>query len=239
VARLPDPEHPLRGPRALTIAATALIAGASGLVGSHCLARLLREPRYSRVVALVRRPLPGGDSKLEQQVIDFGRLGAAGKAFPAADDVYCCLGTTMKRAGSRDAFRQVDFTYVVALAAQALQHGARQFLLVSALGADPRSAIFYNRVKGETEEAVARLPFEGRQIFRPSILAGARTEHRPGERAGLLVMRALSVALRGPLRKYRAIEADTVAAAMIEVARQAPPGVNIYESDAIDRLGHR
>jgi uncharacterized protein YbjT (DUF2867 family) len=222
----------------VTVAKTAIIAGASGLVGGRCLARLLADPGYRRVVALVRRPLPFTDAKLEQQVTDFDRLGAAGEPFPGADDVYCCLGTTMKRAGSRDAFRRVDFTYVVGLAAQALQSGARQFLLVSALGANPRSAIFYNRVKGETETAVGRLPFEGRDIFRPSILAGARAERRPGERAGLAVMRAVSFALVGGLRKYRPIDADTVAAAMIAVAHRAPPGLNIYESDAISRLGH-
>jgi uncharacterized protein YbjT (DUF2867 family) len=215
---------------------TALIAGASGLVGSACLARLLRDPAYERVVALVRRPLPHRDPKLEQQIIDFDRLGALGQAFPAGRDVFCCLGTTMKRAGSEAAFRQVDFTYVVGLAAQSLEHGARQFLLVSALGANPGSAFFYNRVKGETEAAVAALPFEGRQIFRPSILLGERAEHRPGERAGIVVMQAASFLLAGPLRKYRPIAADTVAAAMVQIAQKAPRGVNIYESDDIDSV---
>lgn len=219
------------------MAKTALIAGASGLVGSHCLARLLAEPAYDRVVALVRRPLARTDPKLEQRATDFGRLGAAEEPFPEADDVFCCLGTTMKRAGSREAFRLVDFTYVVALAAQALQHGARQFLLVSALGADPRSPVFYNRVKGETEAAVGRLPFEGRQIFRPSLLAGRRSERRPLEQGGLAVMRVVSVALRGPLRRYRPIDADTVARAMLAVARRAPPGVHIYQSETIHSLG--
>jgi uncharacterized protein YbjT (DUF2867 family) len=216
---------------------SALLAGASGLVGSRCLAQLLADPTYGRVVALGRRQLPHTDAKLEQQVIDFDRLGAEGVPFPSVDDVFCCLGTTMKRAGSREAFRRVDFTYIVSLAAQALQHGARQFLLVSALGANPRSGIFYNRVKGETEAAVARLPFVGRQIFRPSLLVGERTERRAGERAGSVVLQALSLALRGPLRKLRPIGADFVARAMVEVARRAPPGVNYYASDAIARLG--
>ena len=216
---------------------TALIAGASGLVGSQCLAQLLADPTYSRIVALVRRLLPHTDPKLEQLVTDFDRLGAEGVSVPAADDVFCCLGTTMKRAGSREAFRRVDFTYVVSLAAQARQQGAGQFLLVSALGANPRSGIFYNRVKGETEAAVARLPFPGRQIFRPSILVGERAEHRRAERAGIVVLRALSGAMWGPLRRFRPVGADTVARAMVAVAHRAPPGVNIYESDAIARLG--
>lgn len=219
------------------MAKTALLAGGSGLVGSRCLARLLLAPHYDHVVALVRRPLAYSDPKLEQRVTDFDRLGGTEQPFPAADDVFCCLGTTMKRAGSEEAFRRVDFTMVVALAAQALQQGARQFLLVSSLGANPRSRIFYSRVKGETEAAIGRLPFEGRQIFRPSILAGERQERRPGERAGLVVMRAVAHAMIGPLRKYRPVEAEVVARAMVEVARRAPKGLNVYESDAIARLG--
>ncbi len=216
---------------------TALIAGASGLVGRFCLARLLDEPVYTRVIALVRRPLPHTDPRLEQQIVDFDRLGLEGTEFPAADDVFCCLGTTSKTAGSEAAFRQVDFTYVVSIASLALGRGAKQFLLVSSLGANPKSPIFYSRIKGETEAAVAALPFEGRQIFRPSILVGERSEVRRGERAGIAVMRGVAFAMLGPLRKYRPIRADTVARAMVRVARQAPRGVNIYESDAIEHLG--
>jgi len=216
----------------------ALLAGASGLVGNRCLARLLVEPGYARVITLARRPLPLDDAKLEQRVVDFGRLGAADVDFPAATDVFCCLGTTMNRAGSESAFRQVDFTYVVALASLALGRGARQFLLVSALGANPTSRIFYNRVKGETEAAVSALPFEGRQIFRPSILTGERSERRTGERLGVAVMRGTAFAMVGPLRKFRPIAADTVAKAMVRVALRSPRGVNIYESDEIERLGY-
>jgi uncharacterized protein YbjT (DUF2867 family) len=215
---------------------TALIAGASGLVGSRCLARLLAEPAYDRVIALVRRPLPHADPRLEQRVIEFDRLGAAGADFPAATDVFCCLGTTMKRAGSEAAFRLVDFTYVVSLAAQSLEHGARQFLLVSSIGANWSSSIFYTRVKGEAEAAITALPFEGRQVFRPSILVGERAEQRPGEQAGIKVMQAASFALLGPLRKYRPIAAATVAEAMVRVALRAPRGVNIYESNEIERI---
>lgn len=215
---------------------TALVAGASGLVGGHCLARLLDEPAYGRVVALVRRELPVTHAKLEQRVTDFDRLGAAGVSFPASDDVFCCLGTTMKRAGSQGAFRQVDFVYVVGIASQALQHGAKQFLLVSALGASPKSPIFYNQVKGEAEGAIVRLPFEGRYVFRPSLLAGDRPEHRPAERFGLAVASGVSLALVGPMRKYRPIAAATVAEAMVRVALAAPRGVKIFESDEIERL---
>jgi uncharacterized protein YbjT (DUF2867 family) len=215
---------------------TALIAGATGLVGSQCLARLLREPVYERVIALVRRPLPQSDPRLDQRVIDFDRLGAEGSDFPGATDVFCCLGTTIKKAGTQEAFRLVDFTYVVGLAAQSLEHGARQFLLISSLGANQASAIFYSRVKGETEAAIAALPFEGRQIFRPSILVGERAENRPGERAGIVAMKGAAFLMLGPLRKYRPIAAATVAEAMVRVALKAPRGVNIYESNEIERI---
>lgn len=215
----------------------ALIAGATGLVGGHCLDGLLESPDYDRVIALTRRPLTQRHAKLDQHLVDFEQLGREGTIFPAADDVFCCLGTTIKTAGSQAAFRQVDFVYVVALAGQALGRGARQFLLVSSLGANPGSRIFYSRVKGETEAAIAALSFEGRHIFRPSILTGERVEHRPGERAGIAAMRGVSFAMIGPLRKYRPIAARTVARAMIRVARQAPRGVNIYESNDIERLG--
>jgi len=216
---------------------TALIAGATGLVGGHCLVRLLRAPEYGGVVALTRRPLATTDPKLEQRVVEFDQLGREGFDFPQVDDVFCCLGTTIKVAGSQAAFRQVDFVYVVSLASLALGRGAQQFLLVSSLGANPKSPIFYSRVKGETEAAVSALTFEGRQIFRPSILVGERREQRPGERAGIAVMRGVSFAMLGPLRKYRPIAAATVANAMVRVAVQAPSGVNVYESDVLERLG--
>jgi uncharacterized protein YbjT (DUF2867 family) len=215
----------------------ALLAGATGLVGGQCLEQLLDTPDYDRVIALTRRPLATRHAKLDQRRIDFDQLGREGTDFPAADDVFCCLGTTMKRAGSEAAFRQVDFVYVVSLAGQALARGAKQFLLVSSLGANAKSPIFYSRVKGEAEAAIAALPFEGRQIFRPSILTGERVEHRAGERAGIAVMRGVSFAMIGPLRKYRPIAARTVARAMIRVAHQAPRGVNIYASNDIERLG--
>lgn len=215
---------------------TALVAGATGLVGGHCLTQLLDEPVFDRVIAIGRRELPRQHPKLVQRVIDFDRLGALGVDFPAADDVFCCLGTTMKRAGSQEAFRQVDFVYVVGLASQALQHGAKQFLLVSSVGASPKSPLFYSQVKGETEEAVTALPFVGRYMIRPSLLTGDRPGHRPAERFGLAVASGVSLALVGPLRKYRPIQAATVAKAMVRLAIQAPGGVRIYESDELEQL---
>ncbi len=217
-----------------TASRTALVAGASGLVGSRVLRLLLEDPAYARVTVLARRELPLSHKKLEQRVVSFDRLAQIAD-FPRVHDVFCCLGTTMKQAGSPDAFRKVDFTYVVELARVAVRHRASQFLVVTAVGADARSRILYSRVKGEAEEAVRRLQFEGMQIFRPSLLVGARAQSRPAERVAGLLSMLVAWAFVGPLARYRPIRAETVARAMVRVAREAPRGTHVYESEDIRR----
>ena len=214
---------------------TALVAGASGLVGSYVLRLLLEDPTYARVTILARRELPLAQRKLEQRVVSFDRLAQVAD-FPRVHDVFCCLGTTMQQAGSPDAFRKVDYTYVVELARVAVRHRASHFLVVTAVGADPQSRILYSRVKGETEEAVGRLQFEGIQIFRPSLLVGARAESRPAERVAGLLSPLVAWAFVGPLARYRPINAEAVARAMVRVGRDAPRGMHVYESDHIRRL---
>lgn len=217
---------------------TALVAGSSGLVGGHLLRQLLDNPAYDRVTALTRRALPLTHKKLVQQVVDFDRLAEVGD-FPRVHDIFCCLGTTIRQAGSQDAFRKVDMTYVAELGRMAVRHRTTQFLVVTALGADPRSRVFYNRVKGETEEAIRRLQFEGIQIFRPSLLLGKREQSRPAERIAGLLSPLVGWVMMGPLARYRPIKAATVARAMVRVARDAPRGAHVYESDEIRRLGRR
>jgi len=199
---------------------------------------LLEDSAYASVTVLARRELPLAHKKLQQRVVGFDRLAQIAD-FPRVHDVFCCLGTTMKQAGSRAAFRTVDYTYVVELARVAVRHRASQFLVVTALGADPRSRIFYGRVKGEAEEALRRLQFEGIQIFRPSWLVGARAKGRPIERMAGLLSPLVAWAFVGPLARYRPIKAEAVARAMVRVAREAPPGTRIYESEEIGRLGAR
>ena len=217
---------------------TALVAGASGLVGGHVLRCLLEDPEYERVTVLARRDLPIAHKKLEQRVLAFDRLAQMAD-FPRVHDVFCCLGTTIKRAGSQEAFRKVDHALVVELARVAVRHRASQFLLVTALGADPRSRVFYNRVKGEVEEAVRRFAFDAIHIFRPSLLLGKRTESRPAERMAVMVSPLIAWAFVGPLARYRPIKAERVARAMVRTARQATRGVHVHESDEIRRLGRR
>ncbi len=214
---------------------TALIAGATGLVGSSLLERLLADPLYRAVRALVRRPLDIGHEKLESAVVDFDALDIEAERL-AADDVFCCLGTTIKKAGSQEAFRRVDHDYVEALARLAHGQGAERFLLVSSIGADAGSGNFYLSVKGAAEDAVAGLPYGELHVFRPGLLAGQRQESRPGERLAQAVLPWLKPVLAGPMRVYRAVPATTVAAAMLGAAKSGRRGRLVYMYDGIVQL---
>ncbi|MGH7519844.1 MAG: oxidoreductase, partial [Gemmatimonadales bacterium] len=170
--------------------------------------------------------------KLEQRLVDLGAIETSAD-LPHADDVFCCLGTTIKQAGSQQAFRRVDYDFVDGLARAGVRVGATQFLLVSAIGADPESRVFYSRVKGEAEAAVRKLPYRALQIFRPSLLLGERAQFRLGERIAMVGAPLLQLFLVSRLRRYRPIQASDVARAMVRVARDAPRGPNVFEYDAI------
>ena len=216
---------------------TALIAGASGLVGGHLLRQLLDHADYTRVVALVRRPLALSHPKLEQVVVDFAALEKV-TADLRCDDAFCCLGTTIKEAGSRENFRAVDHVAVLAFAWAAQRNGARRFFVVSSLGANADSRVFYSRVKGEMEEALMVLGFGTLAIFQPSLLLGVRSKTRLGERLWAKVMWLFDPLLFGGLRKFRAIEAEVVARAMLRCSfGRANQGVLVFPSDEIQDLG--
>jgi uncharacterized protein YbjT (DUF2867 family) len=214
---------------------TALVLGATGLVGGECVDLLLDDPRWSRVVAAGRRPFEREHPRLEQRVVDFDRLSAHAAAL-RADDVFCCLGTTIRAAGSREAFRRVDHDYVLEAARLALEGGAGRFLLVSAVGADPRSRIFYSRVKGETERDVRALGYRTVAVFRPSLLLGDRGELRSGEKLAEWLAVPISPLMIGPLARFRPVHARAVAAAMVRGAAGFPPGVHTVESEEIRAL---
>ncbi|SHM19236.1 NAD-dependent epimerase/dehydratase family protein [Hymenobacter psychrotolerans] len=215
---------------------TALIAGASGLIGSHLLPLLLASGRYEKVIAVGRRPVPIVHPKLEQRILDFDHLEEYRMSL-IADDVYCCLGTTMREAGSKKAFYKVDYLYIVKLAALTAGNFAAQLLLVSAMGADATSRIYYNCVKGEMEDAVRQTPFRAIHLFRPSLLLGERQTQRPAERLGAALLGVLHPLLRGPLRRFRAVAASTVARAMLRAAEAETTGVQVHPSDEIARHG--
>jgi uncharacterized protein YbjT (DUF2867 family) len=212
-------------------ARTAAVLGATGLVGERVARLLLGDARWGRVAAIGRRSPPIADAALVRVEGDLLADGPWLDAL-AVDDVFCCVGTTIAKAGSEAAFRAVDHDAVVRAAAAARQRGAAQFLVVSSMGADPRSRVFYSRVKGEMEAAVAAIGFPCCQVLRPSLLLGPRAERRRGERAAALLMRPL-----GPLLgRYRPIHRDAVAAAMVRIAAASPAGLNVYDSGAIAAL---
>ncbi len=211
---------------------TALLAGATGLIGSQLLPLLLASERYSKVMVVGRRALPQAHPKLVQVTIELSQLPEV-RLRLIADDVFCCLGTTMRQAGSKEAFYEVDYLYVVTLAALAAGNFAAQFMVVSSLGADAGARVYYSRVKGEMEAAVREAPFRAIHIFRPSLLLGERAAPRLGERVGAAVLRALRPLLRGPLRKYRPVTGAAVAAAMLRAAEDEGGGVRVHESDEL------
>ena len=213
-------------------ARTVVIAGASGLVGGRCLAHLLEHPDVGRVVSLGRRALDVKHAKLEQRTVDFARLDV--ESIPKdVEDAHCALGTTMKKAGSREAFVAVDKDAVLAFARATRARGARRFVLVSSLGADARALSFYLRVKGETEQAVGALGFDVVHVLRPSMLDGERAEARSVERMGLGIMRALAPVLGG----IAPIHVDVVGRAMVRLAFSDRFGICVHPSKAIASVG--
>jgi uncharacterized protein YbjT (DUF2867 family) len=203
---------------------TALIAGSSGLVGSYLLQLLLDNENYSLVKALVREPMNVSHPRLEQIIYDFDHPDADQIR---ADHVYCCLGTTIKKAGSKDAFKKVDYDYPLRLAINAQKNGTTHFGIVTAMGANSKSLIFYNKVKGSIENDLMKIPFESLNIFRPSMLTGPRKENRLGEEIGKVVMKGIDFLLP---QKVKAIHASKVAFAMVFHMQKGNPGLNIFDS---------
>ncbi|MDH4043478.1 MAG: oxidoreductase [Gemmatimonadota bacterium] len=206
-------------------ACTALVVGATGLVGAELVRQLAAHPGWIHVSALVRRVPDRIPDTVTPILTDFERLDRISVRL-AADHVFCALGTTIRAAGSQAAFRHVDHDYVVGIARLAREVGARHFLLVSSLGATPRSRVFYSRVKGEVEQAIQALGYPSVTIVRPSLLLGDRAEFRLGE----VLMKPL-----GPLmpRRLRPVHAHAVAATLIRAAGADAPGVRIVESAEI------
>jgi uncharacterized protein YbjT (DUF2867 family) len=212
---------------------TALIAGASGLTGGYLLNLLLESPEYSTVIAYVRKSSGLTHPKLKEMLVDWETLQEP----VAAEDVFCCLGTTIKKAGSQEAFRRVDYDYPLQLAQLQFRGGSQQFLLISAMGADAESSIFYSRVKGELENALQSIGYNSLHIFRPSFIAGPRKESRPGEKIGLAIFSLLAPLFIGPLKKYAPIQAEHIARAMLRTAQKNEPGMRVYDSADTNELG--
>ncbi|MEP7295607.1 MAG: NAD(P)H-binding protein [Burkholderiales bacterium] len=218
---------------------TALLAGATGLIGAELLALLRGSPRYRHTHVLLRRAVPGieADARVTPHLIDFAQLPDALPApLPAVDDVFIALGTTIKVAGSQAAFRRVDFDHVVATARAGRAAGATRLAVVSALGADSNSGVFYNRVKGDMQAAIAQLGFESVVIAQPSLLIGDRTTLGQPTRAGeIWITRLLSPVMGLVPRGVRPIRAIDVARSLIDAMLAARPGVRIKSSGDMQR----
>jgi len=212
---------------------SAALVGATGQVGRELLRLLLADATCTRVVALGRRSTDEESPKLAEVMVDLAD-GDAYRQHLGVDCVFCTLGTTIKKAGSQAAFRLVDHDYPLSVARVASEAGAKRFAIVTAVGADAGSGVFYNRVKGELEAALRQVSFpRGLRILHPSMLLGERTESRPAERFAKAIMGATGPLFGGGLKKYRAIEASDVARALVTAARSDGAGVTVYEGDTL------
>lgn len=214
---------------------TAIVLGATGLTGSYLVGILLKSSEYGNIIVFVRKELNIKNRKLTQYIIDFENIDYY-QDLIRCDDMFCCLGTTIKKAGSQENFKKVDYDYPVHFANIAKQNGTVHFLMISSIGGNAKSSNFYLRTKGEVEEVIKEIQFESTSIFRPSILVGDRKEFRLGEKIGTFFARIMSVFMIGKLRKYRPVKATQVARAMYRVAQSQKSGATVYESDIIQKL---
>ncbi|WP_367897539.1 oxidoreductase [Leptospira sp. WS58.C1] len=212
----------------------AIVAGGTGLVGSELVQELLIDPSWNRVYLLVRKPLEWTHSKLELILTDWEKPL---EFPPGITDAFCTLGTTIGKAGSKENFKKVDLEYPSKFAKACKDKGVRSFFIVTALGADRDSFVFYNQVKGEVEAEISKLGFETLGIFRPSLLEGDRKEFRLGEKIGSKLAFLINPLLIGPFKKYRSVHAKTVAKSMLNLAWSGKTGKQIIESDQIQVLG--
>lgn len=210
----------------------AVISGATGLIGTELLRQLLQDDYYEKIIAVVRRPLDINNEKLVQKIIDFEELSSSLKEI-RADHAYCCLGTTIRTAGSKERQFRIDHDYVVMFAQACHDAGVKRFAVVSSTGSDKNSSNFYLRTKGLMEQEIKKIEFEGLFILRPSFLLGKRKEFRAGERVGKAVLFIFQPLMVGKLRKYRGIKDSVVASGMTKLVKGDFPGVSIIESDKI------
>jgi uncharacterized protein YbjT (DUF2867 family) len=214
---------------------TALIAGATGLVGSELLKLLLKSTEYRTIHLFTRKTLNIDSDEIIEHILNFDELDNLKLDFPV-DHVFCALGTTIKKAGTKENFSKVDLEYVVNLGKKAKEMNAQKFLVISSLGANPKSMIFYNRVKGEAETELKKLSLPHLFIFRPSLLIGKRRDHRIGEKTAVSVYKVLAPVFSGPLKKYKGVEAKKVAIAMMLTALKNEEPFKIIESDEIQEF---
>ena len=214
---------------------TALLIGATGLVGGCVLDQLLQDNDYSNVIVLTRKTLNKNHPKLKEVLVNFDQVENYVNDIKA-DVVFCCLGTTIKTAGSQDAFKKVDYEYPLRVAEIAKKNGTKKYLLISALGASKSSIVFYNRVKAEVEDAIGKLNFESFHILQPSLILGDRRETRFGEGIAQAAAPVFDALMMGPLNKYKSIRAEQIAKAMIYYSTLGDQGIFRHESNELQKV---
>jgi uncharacterized protein YbjT (DUF2867 family) len=214
---------------------TALILGATGLIGNLLLERLIKDDDYAQIKIFTRKSTGNTSPKVKEFVGDLLNLESFQDDFKG-DVVFCCIGTTAKKTPDQILYKKIDFGIPVAAAKLAKQNAISTFLVVSAMGADSQSSIFYNRTKGEMEETVLTQAIENTYIVQPSLIVGDRNETRMGETIGNFVFNLINPLMLGALKKYRSIEADTIAKALIQLVKTTPKE-HTFTSDKIQELG--
>ncbi|WP_075981852.1 NAD-dependent epimerase/dehydratase family protein [Bacillus massilinigeriensis] len=215
---------------------TALIAGSTGLIGKELLQLLLNGSEYKQVIAIVRRTTHMTHPRLKEVEVDFNQLELFADYF-AVDDVFCCLGTTIKKAKTKEAMYKVDVEYPLHMAKLAYEKEAKHFLIVSSMNANPNSSLWYPKMKGKLEQKLSKIPLESISIIRPSLLLGKRDEFRLGEQLAGVAFGGISFLFQGPLRKFRAIKGLTVAKAMYQIAQNSQKGKSIFPSEQLESIG--
>lgn len=214
---------------------TALIVGATGLVGSMVLDTLIADDYYEKIKVVTRRSTGKKHRKLEEILVDFDNLKNHADLLKA-NHVFCCLGTTIKTAGSKEKFVLVDKVYPLSLAKITKENGASEFLIITALGASKNSWVFYNKVKGSVQDELIKMKFDALHILQPSLIIGDRNEKRSGEKLAQLFFEKADFLFQGPLKKYAGIEAKVIAESMVYYAKEGTKGTHIHESDEIQTV---
>ena len=216
---------------------TAVVIGATGMIGEMVTKLLLQDDAFNKVRILVRKPVLLQHPKLETELVNFADLNDFKNKLGSGDCIFSCIGTTQKNVKrNNELYRSIDYDIPLNAANFGKAAGFQSFSIVSSVGADPASSNFYLRLKGELEDAISTVGFNSLHIFRPSMLLGKRTEYRFGENILQGTFKALSVLLFGPFKKYKAIQGAVVAAAMVNAAKQEVEGKFLYEYDAIELL---
>jgi uncharacterized protein YbjT (DUF2867 family) len=215
---------------------TAIVIGATGLVGGSLVELLLKDSRFEKVKLLVRRSIGITNNKLEEHIVDFDEPDKW-KKLVTGDVLYSAMGTTLRTAGSKEAQYKIDYTYQYQVAKTAAANGVKQYILISSAGATPDSKIFYSKMKGELERDIQKLPFDTIHIIRPGILAGERKEVRTGEKLGVGIMNVLS--LVPGLGKLKPIQGEEVARAMVNATFKLVVGIHSYTLGDVFKLAKR